>query len=981
MNSCWANSSLRILLSSLVLMASPLAARGQATPAPDDAKPVEHMLSGGHTDSYTASCNAGQFLHVSAFQAGVDVSVAILDPTGKLITVSNSPTGRFGLEPASALCESSGTYTIRVRAFEPDAPEGKYNLRILPAHMPNKHNLIEMEAERSFFAAVHSLDGTEAEKRQALVQLGTAIDDWTTVGNKFETGVALYTLGMLTSALGDPQKAVDIYKRALDLEEETNAGRIEADTLDALASAYLALGKPEDALETGTAAEKLSIRTKNRRMQAAAYEVMGAVYNVLSKESMALQFDQRALPILQELNDTAEEGALLTRLGNIYNHAENYPKALDYLNQALAFRSSMHRLSVETTLVAIGTTYLRQKEPKKALGYFNQALAIAQEIGDRRGEATTLFSIADASHQSSDDPTALRDALSALSFAKSVGDTTLQGRIDFLLLRILRLQHPQAAILFGFDAVDAFQQVRQNITGLNEHLQASFAASKSPVYRMLAELLARQNRLSEAEHVLDMLKVAEFTETVRGGEDRTASKTDPLPRASEDKNAELQLANQETAASQLTADSFEYDRLNALTNATPTELLKLAELSKKIAAGNAAMETFFNKTLYTEMGSDTMANARVNDASSETSSLMNILADLGPGVIALYTLVGEQHSYIIVTTANTRIRREVNANAAELGKLILGVRQQLVTPTADPSATLTKLDHLLLDPISTDIAAAAKQSTDGIPTLLWSLDGVLRYIPMNSLFDGKQYLVERARNVIVTPESRNHLLDPASTKGLTAVALGLSKSYNGADALEGVTAELNAVVHDPAAKDSHGPLSGKLVSNDAFTLTAFEDNLHQHYPVVHIASHFAFRYGNAGESYLLLGGDQTGGPGYALTLSQLQTDPKLSFRGTRLLTLSACGTGEAGITANGREIDSLGMVVQKRDAAAVLATLWSVNDASTSLLMSDFYRRWAAESGIEKVEALRQSQMAMLHNKTYAHPYFWAPFVLIGNFH
>jgi CHAT domain-containing protein len=99
-------------------------------------------------------------------------------------------------------------------------------------------------------------------------------------------------------------------------------------------------------------------------------------------------------------------------------------------------------------------------------------------------------------------------------------------------------------------------------------------------------------------------------------------------------------------------------------------------------------------------------------------------------------------------------------------------------------------------------------------------------------------------------------------------------------------------------------------------------------------------------------------------------------------------------------MDSLGMVMQQRGAAAVLATLWDVNDASTAQLMADFYRRWATTPGIEKVEALRQAQLAMLHNTaslhsvtgrgttvvsstlaaTFAHPYYWAPFVLIGNF-
>ena len=308
MNSRDPRSSLLTLLPSIVLMGSSLAAHAQAAPAPDNAKPVEHTLVGGHTDNYTAPCKAGQFLHASAFQNGVDVAVAILDPAGKIITTSNSPTGRFGLEPASALCPTSGIYTVRVLAFEPDAPEGKYNLRIVPAHLPTSKNLKEMEAERAFFAAVHSLDGTEAEKRQAVVQLGTAINDWTALENRFETGIALYTLGLLTNALGEPQKAVDLYKRALDLQDDTNSGRMEAATLDAMANAYLALGKPEDALETGRMAERLSLRTKNRRMQAAAYEVIGAVYNVLANEQLALQFNQRALPILQELNDKAASG-------------------------------------------------------------------------------------------------------------------------------------------------------------------------------------------------------------------------------------------------------------------------------------------------------------------------------------------------------------------------------------------------------------------------------------------------------------------------------------------------------------------------------------------------------------------------------------------------------------------------------------------------------------------------------------------------
>jgi CHAT domain-containing protein len=84
-------------------------------------------------------------------------------------------------------------------------------------------------------------------------------------------------------------------------------------------------------------------------------------------------------------------------------------------------------------------------------------------------------------------------------------------------------------------------------------------------------------------------------------------------------------------------------------------------------------------------------------------------------------------------------------------------------------------------------------------------------------------------------------------------------------------------------------------------------------------------------------------------------------------------------------MDSLGMIAQQKDAGAVLATLWDVSDASTSRLMSDFYARWVAHPADGKAESLRQAQLALLHapaahGPDYSHPFYWAPFVLMGNF-
>jgi CHAT domain-containing protein len=315
---------------------------------------------------------------------------------------------------------------------------------------------------------------------------------------------------------------------------------------------------------------------------------------------------------------------------------------------------------------------------------------------------------------------------------------------------------------------------------------------------------------------------------------------------------------------------------------------------------------------------------------------------------------------------------------------------------------------VIVAPLESELASLerAPQDKGRVPTLLWSLDGVLRYLPMAALYDGHRYMAERFNNVLFTPESYGHMTTPDANKAaLRVLAMGLSKSYGGLPALPGVIPELDAVVRDPSDPESHGPLDGVLLPNDRFTWSALKSQLGpgSGFPVVHIASHFVLETGKGEEPYLMLAGNEAGDAhGFPLTLSQLENST-VSFHGTRLLTLSACSTAKGDVAGDGLEMDSLGMVAQQKDAEAVLATLWDVNDASTSRIMSDFYTRWVKDPAIGKAEALRQAQLVFLHassvpqsatgrgvqfadqsatnaSTTYAHPYYWAPFVLIGNY-
>ena len=120
-----------------------------------------------------------------------------------------------------------------------------------------------------------------------------------------------------------------------------------------------------------------------------------------------------------------------------------------------------------------------------------------------------------------------------------------------------------------------------------------------------------------------------------------------------------------------------------------------------------------------------------------------------------------------------------------------------------------------------------------------------------------------------------------------------------------------------------------------------------------------------------------------LTIAQIAAIPNF-FAGVELLTLSACQTGVSSRRQEdnqGVEVESLGVLAQRKGASAVIASLWEVADFSTSKLMVEFYKCHAAATAVSKAEALRQAQLDLLlkPNAEYSHPFYWAPFVVIGN--
>lgn len=875
------------------------------------------------------------------------------------------------------------------------------------------------QGEASTLTNMGRVDNNLGKHDQAIEVLNEALPLWRQVNNQAGEANALDNLGRAYADMGQGQKALEFLTQALPLWKEANEIGGEAQTLNNTGRAWWDLGEYEKALDAYKAALPLWKELGHPEGEAATLNLAGRVDDSLNQRQEALDYFGQALPLWQQVGNRSGVAMDLFDSGRIDIEMGQTQKAQELFEQALAiWRETQDRRGQAAALTMMGRTAASLGDRAKSLDLDFQSLAAWREVGDIRGQAFALSSIGRVYSDEGKIETALPQKLAALELAKQANDPDLEGGIETSLMLDFRGQKRfEEAIFFGTEALNHFQQERRNISGLEQTAQVQFVESKAQAYRILAELLMQTNRLGDAERVLDLLKEEELREVVAGvaQENRAAA----LTLTAAQQQVEKDLAERERNAAGMADLNAQVAALEAKTTRTAEEEAQRKALEAKIEAANGEVSDFFRTTLYPELaqkGGAAEANAVVSEERSEVSRLENTLADLGPRVMGIRLLVGDQQVFALVVTAHSRRKYDLKATPVELEQKVEQVRSELRSPESDPRPDLAALYAMVVAPFEQELASLERGSGDAsrAPTLLWSLDGSLRYLPMAALYDGHRYLAERFNNVLFTPESYGRMAAPAGgSANLRVLAMGLSKSYGGMPALPGVLPELDAVVHDPAAPDSHGPIPGVLLPNDQFTYAALRQQLGSGsaFPVVHIASHFVLETGKGAEPYLMMGGESAGDPqGFALTLSRLE-DSTVTFHGTRLLTLSACSTAKGDVATDGLEMDSLGMVAQQKDAEAVLATLWDVNDASTSRIMSDFYGRWVAHPELGKAEALRQAQMAFLRGAapggaaragtggaahrgvaavggaaagagtaTYAHPFYWAPFVLMGNY-
>ena len=829
------------------------------------------------------------------------------------------------------------------------------------------------------------------EKQKALEYDTQAIAIFHQLGDRASEGSTLINMGVVYNRLGEKQKALECYNQALPIVRQLGDLDGEAIDLTDIANASSDLGEKQKALENYAQALPIFHKLGLRDGEAATLNNIGTAYEDLGDQQKALDYFNQSLPIYREAGDRNGEAMALNNIGNTYYTLGDWQKALGYYNQSLPTAQAAGNLGdVASTMNNIGSSYKELGQLQRALEFYDQALAIARKGSDRGDEAITLNNLGFVYTGLGDKQKALERYSQALSIDTELSNPLEEADVFYKLMLAQKDPQPSLAIFYGKQAVNLLQRVRGNIQGLDKLLQHSFLASKSDYFHGLADLLIAQGRLPEAQQVLDLFKQQEYSDYVRGA---AADELSPLTLTA----AEMTAAEDyQKSTAQLVSLGEQWEELKKIDPRSKDQEAQFQKLSSQLDAAANGLNDYYNR-LYVLLGKNSEANKQLADIKGDVSVLEDQIAE-SPRTVALYTMVTNDHYRVIVITASATVAREYAISEVELNRKVAEFEQALRNPASDPRQQAQELYNILIGPVKADLDLARAE------TLVWSLDGVLRYVPLAALYDGKNYIVEKYSTVTITPASFDHLSEKPELNGLSVAAMGISLKYEESlPALPAVATELDGVVNDAKVQGAHGVLPGTILLDGQFTEKAMENELSRRHGVVHIASHFVFQPGDDSKSYLLLAGKDDAGAGYHLTVADFRDNRNLALRNTDLLTLSACETGMSSNASNGREVDGLGMTAQRKGAKAVISSLWSVNDASTGQLMSDFYKRWVDGAGkVAKVEALRQAQLDLLRGKggpqqaasgrgfgaaapeqkapaDYTHPYYWAPFVLMGN--
>ncbi len=981
----------------------------------ESGKPVERELSGGQEHIYQIALTDGQYASVVIEQHGIDVAVQLQERDGKVTTNFDSEYRGQGEEKAEIVAEATGSYRLKVQASSKSAPTARYVIRVGEIRPATRNDLLMHEARKLESAYRQAVLAGKYEEARGLAERALAVSE-SVVGTEHPfVADQVFHLAHLSKAKQDFAKSESLHERALAISEKT-LGPEHAKTIEisrSLAFLYFEANELAKAERLSERAVEMSQKTlgPEHRLVAGCLLTLAQITRDPQKKEQILQ---RSLMIAKKTvgNEHSITAEVLNELGILYMEKRDFNRAEPFLLRAqAAYEKSVgpEHLGRVVSLFNLGIIARERKDYAKAEEDYSQAMAIVEKIFGPENPRLSMIlnSIAIIYRARGEYQKSLEALLRGLRISErtrgpyhpltlqSLGNIARTYAAQGNLVEAVRFQsRVDEVIERNIEMNLAIGSERQKMSYLN-----SMAERMDRTISLNANLLPNDPAASALAALVLLQRKGRVLDAT------SASFAALRQRSTVEEQALIQQYNETTAQlARLVLNgpqksSFEEHQKKVSELEERKERLE-AEISRRSAEFRAS--------------SRPVTLAAIQEAIPASAALIEfaVYRPFDPKAETNSEAYKEPRYIAYVIRHRSEVRWAELGPAKEIDEMVDALRQALRDPLRKDVRQLARaVDEKLMRPVRS-LAGDAKH-------WLISPDGKLNLIPFEALVDEQnRYLLERyAFAYLTSGRDLLRLQTPRESKSSPVV---FADPIFGDPALIASTdASANANAASRAqfnySQIFFGPLPGvgdevralKTLLPQATFLTrdqATEATLKRvRAPsILHIATHGFFLENDSSvenrsltktpdgtrlgkwvarvdnpllRSGLALAGANQGRSGDDDGVLTALEATALDLWGTKLVVLSACDTG-VGEVKNGDGVYGLRRALFLAGTESQLMSLWPVSDRSTRDLMAGYYQALTQDAG--RGEALRRVQLKMLRNKSRSHPYYWASFIMAG---
>jgi CHAT domain-containing protein/uncharacterized protein HemY len=789
------------------------------------------------------------------------------------------------------------------------------------------------------------------------------------LGDRAGLASVLNNIGVTHHARGNEPAALEYFQRSLKLHRELGHQHQVPDIVMNIANVYHSQGDYARALEHLLISLEQYERLRNPDGTGKVLNNIGNIYAAQSNYAQALEFHQRSLKIMEGLGAQAEVANALHNIGLAYQGLWNLQRALECHQRSLGlYQTAGHKEGVAKSLSSIGSVYALRREFPKALEYYRRSLAQHEALGNRAGMAVTLTNIGVLHRVRKQYAAAMQAYRQSLAHALAVGAATTVYRCYWGIAEVYQEQGQRNQAVDALEkAFGAIEKLRGQVVGAETEQQQSFE-NKVGAYHSMISLQVRANQTERALHTAERARARVLLDVLQSGRAKiTAAMT------AQERDRERALVGRLRS---LNAQIAQGRRREA------SDPVRGDALAQQLHGARQEYEEFRTR-LYA-------AHPELRTQRGEASILTleearELLPDAKTALLE-YTVTATE-TYLFVLT------RQPGGAGVALKVYRLPVAQEALQRRAQRFRLQLSRPYLIFGPsarrLYDQLLRPAEGQLRGKRTLVIVPDGPLWELPFQALqprrgrFLLEEFALSYAPSLTVLRESRRQ--EQRGRSGRTAGARPTLLAF-GNPSLGGQTVRLARLAQRgetpaplPAAQAEVRALSrlyGEAQSRVFTGAAAAEECLKAQIGasrVLHFATHGLLDNTSPMYSHLLLAqpadGSREDGLLEAWELLQMELNAELAV-------LSACETARGRVGA-GEGMIGLSWALFVAGCPTTVVSQWKVADASTARLMVAFHRELRAGQG--KAAALRVAALKLRRAKATAHPYYWAPFVLVGD--